>query len=41
MTAGQSETKLEGGDREGEAGQEKAVGLAFPLGGTSQGQFEP
>lgn len=29
------------GDREVEAGQEKAVGLAFPPSGTSQGQFEP
>lgn len=30
-----------GEDGEVEAGQEKAVGLAFPPGGTSQGQFEP
>lgn len=29
------------GETEVEAEQEKAVGLAFPLGGTSQGQFEP
>lgn len=50
MTAGQSETKKrrgatdrarQEGGREVKAGQEKAVGLAFPPGGTSQGQFEP
>lgn len=39
VTAGRRETK--GGGREVRAGQEKAVGLAFPPGGTSQGQFEP
>lgn len=36
-----TEGDKEGGAREVRARQEKAVGLAFPPGGTSQGQFEP
>ena len=41
MTAGLNETRGRGVDRGMKAGQAKAVGLAFPPGGTSQGHFEP